>query len=102
MRRLAILVGATAMLAGPAAACDFHEGFGLFSGYESDLSYEEVVARQAAIAVEREKAMAEARSNFLARFDIKADAPTQVAKLTDQTSTASNADRSARDRSPAR
>jgi hypothetical protein len=94
------------MVAGPAAACDFHEGFGLFSGYESDLSYEEVVARQAAIAAEREKAMAEARANFLARFDIRSDAPapnaTQVAALSGQTSTASDADRSARDRSPAR
>ena len=102
MQRLAILAVAGVMVAGPATACDFHEGFGLFTGYESDLSYEEVVARQAAIAAEREKAMAEARANFLARFDIRSDAPAQVAALSGQTSTASDADRSARDRSPAR
>ncbi|MCR5876243.1 hypothetical protein LRS10_20090 [Phenylobacterium sp. J426] len=82
MRALLIGLGLSSVIAAPSLACDFHGGgyYREYSGYENYATYEEMKAREAAMLAERERAMAEARQSFLARFDIKAeDAPQQFA-----------------------
>lgn len=82
MRALWLIVGLGCASATPTLACDFHMG-GLFDQNSAFTGYEtpdDVQARQAALAAEREKTMDQARQAFLARFDIKPDeAPQQLA-----------------------
>ena len=105
MARISVLALLASLAAGAAEACPWHEeGGGRFSGYESQGNYENYLAMRARIDAEREQAMEAARRNFLARFDIKTDAPTQVAAV--DTNRASgqdtDADRRARADVPAR
>lgn len=75
MRLVIGIVGAAVLIATPALACDFHEGFcGQYSGYEG-ASYEDMLAARARVEAEREQAMETARKSFLARFDIQTDEP---------------------------
>lgn len=87
------------MAASPALACDFHEGGGYdsYTGYEPVLSDAELAAREARVAADRDQAMVEARNNFLARFDIKAEGTLMVATVEARPFPQStDADRSAR------
>lgn len=75
MRLMIGILGAALLVAGPAGACDYHEGggfFGRYSGYEGG-NYEEMLAMRARAEAEREQAMDTARRSFLARFDIEAE-----------------------------
>jgi hypothetical protein len=100
MRASLWVIGLSFAVATPTLACDFHGGgyYREYSGYENYQSDEEMRSREAAMLAERERAMAEARESFLARFDIKAeDGPPSfaVASVSPPAQVPTDADRSA-------
>ena len=103
MRAVLGLALIASLASAPVLACDFHDGGGYaYTGYDAVVSDTELAAREARIAAEREQAMVEARSNFLARFDIKAEDTLQVASAETSFPKSADADRSARADSPDR
>ncbi len=85
MRRTIALAVFASLTATTASACDFHEGFGRYEGAAfGELNADQILAMEAARAAERDRAMAEARQTFLARFDIESDTPVELAAVSDE------------------